>query len=129
MEMALREKLCAEDPGLLTSLMLQWASRDFPAAYEWTKTQAAGPWRNDIFARLAYLQAKADPLAGARIVVTEIPPGPARDEATLSVLHQWVLHDSEAASVWAESIPEGPVHQRAVAEIAGLKKISATPGQ
>ncbi len=121
MELALKNNLTADDPGLLTSLMMQWASRDFDAAYAWTKTQEPGVWRDNIRAHLAYLRAQTDPLAAARLVVTDISPGPARDEAMISILHQWALRDPEAAKAWADSFSDDKLKTRALAEIQGLK--------
>lgn len=121
MELALKNNLTADDPGLLTSLILQWATRDFDAAYAWTNTQEASAWRDNIRAYLAYLRAQTDPLAAARLVVSDISPGPARDEAMISVLHQWALRDSEAAKAWADSFSDDKLKKRALAEIEGLQ--------
>lgn len=121
MELALKNNLTADDPGLLTSLIMQWASRDFDAAYAWTKTQETGTWRDGMLAHIAYLRAQTDPLAAARLVVADISPGPARDEATISVLHQWGLRDPEAAKAWAESFTDDKLKNRALAEIQGLQ--------
>ena len=125
MDMALAENLCATDPGLLTSLLVQWAARDFAAAHDWIRQQEAGGWRDDLLARLAYLRAQTDPLAAARIVVSDIAPGPRRDEAVISPLHQWALRDPESAAAWAGAMPDGPLRERALAEIRGLR---TTPG-
>jgi len=122
MELALKDNLTADDPGLLTSLMMQWASRDFDAAYAWTKTQEAGAWRDNIRAHLAYLRAQTDPLAAARIVVTDISAGPARDEAVISIVHQWALRAPDEARSWVETFDQGPLRQRAENEINGLQK-------
>ena len=121
MELALKNNLTADDPGLLTSLIMQWASRDFDAAYAWTKTQEAGAWRDNIRAHLAYLRVQADPLAAARLVVADISPGPARDEAMISVLHQWALRDPETAKAWVDSFRDDILKARALAEIQGLQ--------
>lgn len=119
-DLAIAQNLTADDPGLLTALMLRWAEKDFGAAYEWTTTQEAGAWRDDILAHLAFLRAQTQPLAAARLVVTDIPAGPARDEAIISVVHQWALRDTEAAGLWAESLDAEGLRQRAVAEVAGV---------
>ncbi len=120
MELAPKNNLTADDPGLLPSLVMQWASRDFDAACDWTKTQEAGPWRDNMLAHLAYLRSQTDPLAAARLVVTDIPPSPARDEAIISVVHQWALRDTEAAGLWAGSFDDEALRRRASAEVAAL---------
>ena len=122
MELALRENLCANDPGLLPSIFLRLAGCDFAAAQEWAERQEAGDWRDDLLARLAYLRAQTDPLAAARIAVTDLAPGPRRDEAILSVVHQWALRDPEGAALWAGSMPEGALRRRALAEVEGVRR-------
>lgn len=119
-ELALKHNLTDDDPGLLTNLLMQWASRDFDAAYEWTKTQEAGAWRDNTMAHLGYLRAQTDPLAAARLVVADISTGPARDEAIISVVHQWALRDPEAAGLWAGALVDEALRQRAAAEVAGI---------
>jgi hypothetical protein len=126
MESALAQNLTADDPGLLVTLVLRWASRDFDDALAWTKTQEAGAWRNDMLAHLAYLRAQTDPLAAARLVVANISPGRARDEAIVSVVHQWALRDPEAAAHWASSFDDETLRRRASAEVAALAS-SDTP--
>jgi hypothetical protein len=121
MEMALANQLQDVDPGLLASLVNQWAIHDFDGAHAWIKTQETGVWRNDMLARLAYLRAQTDPLAATRLAVADISPGPARDEAMISVLHQWALRDSETARAWADSFRDDGLKTRALAEIQGLQ--------
>jgi hypothetical protein len=124
MEMALANQLQKVDSGLLTSLVSQWATHDFDGAHAWIKTQEIGDWRNDMLARLAYLRAQTDPLAAARLAVAEISPGPARDEAMISVLHQWALRDPETAKAWADSFRDDTLKARALAEIQGLQDLA-----
>ena len=121
MEMALANHLQKVDSGLLTSLVTQWAIHDFDGAHAWIKTQEIGAWRNDMVARLAYMRAQTDPLAAARLAVADISLGRARDEAMISVLHQWALRDPEAAKAWADSFPNDILKNRALAEIQGIQ--------
>jgi hypothetical protein len=121
MEMALANHLQDVDSGLLTSLITQWAIHDFDGAHAWIKTQETGDWRNDLLARLAYLRAQTDPLAAARLAVADISPGPARDEAMISVLHQWAKRDPETAKAWADSFRDDRLKTRALAEIQGIQ--------
>jgi len=125
MKMAVANQLQEVDSGLSASLIAQWASQDFERAYEWTKAQEPGALRDDMLARLAYLRAQqADPIAAARLVATDISAGPARDEAVISVIHQWALQDARAAALWAQSLPDETLRQRASDEIDGLAAIS-----
>lgn len=119
-DMAVANQLHDVDPGLIASLMTRWAAQDFDGAYEWTRTQEPGAWRNDILGRLAFLRAQTAPIAAARLVVTDIPAGHARDEAMISVIHQWALKDTEAAGLWARSLDNDRLRERATAEVAGV---------
>ncbi|EDY20620.1 hypothetical protein CfE428DRAFT_1817 [Chthoniobacter flavus Ellin428] len=120
MKMAVANHLQEVDSGLSASLIAQWATQDFEHAYEWTKAQEPDALRDDMLARLAYLRAQSDPVAAARLVATDISAGPARDEAVISVIHQWTLQDARGAALWAQSLPDESLRQRASDEIAGL---------
>jgi len=48
--------------------------------------------------------------------------------AAISVLHPGALRDLNAAAVWASAFPEGPLRQRAMDEIEGLRKVRLTGG-
>jgi hypothetical protein len=124
MIMAADNHLQEVDSALSTSLVAQWAAQDFERAYEWTKAQEPGPWRDDMLARLAYLRAPADPKAAARLVAVDMASGPAQDEAAISVIHQWALKDVQGAASWAQSLPDEALRQRAFDEIAGLAATS-----
>ena len=120
MDMAAANQLYDVDSGLAASLIVQWARRDFDRAYEWTKMQEPRAWQDDMLARLAYLRAQTDPIAAARLVATDISAGPARDEAVISVIHQWALRDARGAELWAQSLPDENLRERATEEIAGV---------
>jgi hypothetical protein len=124
MKMAVANHLQEVDSGLSASLIGQWAIKDFERAYEWTKAQEPGAPRDDMLARLAYLRAQTDPVAAARLVATDISTGPIRDEAVISVIHQWALRDARGAALWAQSLPDESLRQRASDEIAGLASAS-----
>lgn len=124
MIMAVDNHLQEVDSGLSASLVAQWAMRDFESAYKWTKAQEPGAPRDDMLARLAYLRARTDPVAAARLVAADISAGPAQDEAVISVIHQWALQDARSAALWAQSLPDETLRQRASDEIAGLAATS-----
>ena len=118
-ELALKYQLDNGRGDVVPNLMLLWAQRDFDSATRWAMTQPPGDQRDQIFGRLAFAQSQANPRAAAELVINEIPPGPAQQEAALSVLHQWMLQDFSAAKAWADEFPEGPFKQRVDAELAG----------
>lgn len=119
-----------DSPGLLDTLATRWASADFTAAADWAKNWAAGEQRDGLIAQVAYAHAQTSPADAARLVVEQIPPGPAQIEAVVSVLHQWGLQDWNGASEWAASFSESPIRERALnelAEIASHRNAHAAP--
>jgi hypothetical protein len=125
MEMAVANQLQDVDSGLAASLITQWARQDFDRAYEWTKAQEPGAWRDDMLARLACLCAQTDPIAAAHLVATDISAGRSQDEAVISVIHQWALQDLRGAGLWAQSLRDETLRQRASAEVAGVAAASS----
>jgi len=111
-DLALTQKLTNDDRGLLTALVMRWAEQDFSGALEWARSSAPGNGRDNILAHLAFLQAQSDPLAAARIV-TYIAEGPVRDEAVISVVHQWSRRDRETARYWIDGISQEALRRRA----------------
>ena len=103
---------------VLPVLAMQWADKDLTAALAWAGNQPAGEQRDQIMARIAFVESQTSPAeAGAR-VLAQIPAGPVQEEAVMSVLHQWSLNDMAGASAWVELFPEGPLKKRALTELA-----------
>jgi hypothetical protein len=122
---ALAEKLdFGSRNGTLENLAQQWAGRDFAATLDWAIQQPAGEQRDQIMSRIAFVQAHSEPAAAVNLIVTQIPPGPAQDEAAMSVLQQWGMQDYQAASDWAGQFPAGPLRNRALAELSGIAQYS-----
>ena len=110
-----------EDDVLLKNLVMRWTEREPQAAVEWIRSQPEGEWKMRLVARSSFILAKSDPLAAAHQVAREMESGPVQDEAVLSVLHQWVRKDKEAAARWAEAFPEGELRERALNEIRNFQ--------
>lgn len=110
-----------EVPGLFENLALQWASADLPAARAWTETQPPSEFRSELVMRIGFALAQKDPEAAAHYVIRETSPGPAQTEAAISVLHQWLQKDPDAALAWANGFPAGALRERALQEVAGVK--------
>jgi len=118
---ALAEKLdFGSSNGTLENLAQQWAGRDFGATLDWAIQQPAGEQRDQIVSHIAFVQALSDPAAAANLIVAQIPPGPAQDEAAMSVLQQWGMQDYQAASDWVNQFQAGPLRNRALAELSGI---------
>jgi len=110
-----------EVPGLFENLALQWASADLPAARAWAETQPPSEFRSELVMRIGFALSQTDPETAAHYVVREIAPGPAQTEAAIAVLHQWLQKDPDAALAWANGFPAGPLRERALQEVAGVK--------
>ena len=121
MELAIAQKLTADDPGLLSALILRWAERDFSDALEWTRAQPRDAARDDILAHLAFLRSQSVPAAAAEIAATEITGPHARTEAILSVVHQWAQRAPEAALAWSAQLADTDLRRRALEDIAAVQ--------
>jgi hypothetical protein len=126
----LREQFVIDDrpDPALENLAQQWAEKDLSAALIWTLARAQGDQRDQLIARVAFIQSQTAPEEAARLAVEQIPPGETQNEAAISVLHQWALRDLAAATSWVERFPDGPLRERAVLElssIAGLLQANA----
>jgi hypothetical protein len=110
-----------EVPGLFENLALQWASADLPAARAWTETQPPSEFRSELVMRIGFALAHNDPEAAAHYVIRETTPGPSQTEAAITVLHQWLQKDPDAASAWANGFPAGALRERALQEVAGMR--------
>jgi hypothetical protein len=103
---------------LLPSLAVQWANRDLGAVLAWAGNLPAGEQRDEIMARIVFVESQSAPAdAGAR-VITEILPGPVQEEAVMTVMHQWSIKDMAGALAWVQSFPDVPLKERALAELA-----------
>jgi hypothetical protein len=104
----------------LEALTQRWAEKDFPAARDWALSRTAGAQRDQLIARLAYIQSQTAPFEAATLAVENVPVGKVQTEAVMAVLHQWALRDLAAAEKWAEGFPEGDLRTRAVNELNGI---------
>lgn len=111
----------AEDTfPLLANLTQQWAARDPAAAKAWTLSQPRGSARETLVARLALSLATQQPAEAGQLIVDEMAPGAAQDEAAMSVLFQWAVRDEAGAAEWVRHFPAGSLKQRAETELAGI---------
>jgi len=102
-----------QDTNLLPALVGQWAAKDLQGALDWSQNYSVNDQREDMLARVAFVEAQTDPAGAARLVVENISPGTTQDDAAISVLHQWALNDLAGATAWVENFPEGPLKTRA----------------
>ena len=106
---------------VMASVAQQWADKDLPAALAWAGNQPAGTQRDQIMARIAFVESKTAPEAAGTLIVTQMQPGAIQNEAAISVLYQWIQTDFDAASAWVNQFPESPLKARALAELEGYR--------
>jgi hypothetical protein len=106
----------------LEVLAQRWGEKDFSAAIDWALSRDASEQRDQLIARLAFVQSQTSPFEAATLAVEKIPAGAAQTEAVMSVLHQWAMRDLSAAEKWVQRFPEGELRTRAVNELAGIAK-------
>jgi hypothetical protein len=110
--------------GLLECLAMQWCEKEPATAIEWAREQPQGEWRDRLLARISAVLSKLDPVAAAQLV-SGLEPGNLQDEAVMAVLHQWALEDPAAALEWADAFSKSALRDRALVEIANLRKLTA----
>jgi len=106
--------------AVMEDLVQQWAGADLTASLEWATAQPAGATRDEYTTRIAFIMSMSDPSDAAALVMDQIPPGPARDEAIMTVLHQWANQNFVAAAAWANQVAPGPLQQRVLDELNGI---------
>lgn len=106
--------------GVLEAVASRWADADFDAAAAWASGFSNEELRERVLSRLAMARAGTAPHEAAVIVSESLAPGEVQEEAAMAVLHQWLLKDADAARQWVEVFPEGPLKERAMAEISGM---------
>ncbi len=110
-----------KQPGaVMEDLVQQWAGNDLASSLAWVASQPDGGQRDELTTRVAYVMSRNDPSDAAALVMSEIPPGPAQDEAIMTVLHQWANQNFVAAANWAKDTIGGPLQDRALNELKGI---------
>jgi len=106
--------------AVMENLVQQWAATDLPSALIWVNNQPASDQRDQLIARTTFILSKTDPSDAASLVMEQISPGPAQDEAIMTVVNQWGNKNPAAAAAWVGHFPEGPLQERAVQELEGI---------
>jgi hypothetical protein len=114
---ALAEGFALGYGGIQENLVQQWAAQDAAAAFAHATSKPAGDTRDRLVSRVAFVLSKENPIEAAKIVAEQIAPGEIQHEAALSVLHQWALHDGNAAAEWAQLFSDETLRDRAISEI------------
>jgi hypothetical protein len=110
-----------KQPGaVMEDLVQQWAGNDLVSSLAWVENQPTSGQRDELTTRVAYVMSRNEPSDAAELVMSRIPPGPAQDEAIMTVLHQWANQNFVAAANWAKDTIAGPLQGRALNELKGI---------
>jgi hypothetical protein len=94
---ALDRRSAAHSPDpTLEGVVQQWATTDFPAAYDFAQAQPAGPDRDALLTRLVFVRATENPAEAARIANTAFSADAQRIAALSTVAHLWGAQDPMA---------------------------------
>lgn len=120
-DIALEYDLDVESPSVLPLLCQIWAEDNIGEVLAWSQKRAERLPYGEIVARIAFVQSQTAPAEAACLVATHIQPGPVQDEAVMSVLHQWALRDPDEPRRWVEDFVDGPLKERALTELLGIR--------
>lgn len=99
-----------------------WTEEKPKEAVAWALARPAGAERDQLLARIAYVRAQQDPVEAGLLVLNQMTPGAARDDAIISVVHQWAMRDPATAAAWVTQFPPSPLQTRALAELETTAK-------
>jgi hypothetical protein len=106
--------------AVMEDIVQQWATTDLKSALVWANDQPAGDQRDQFFARTTFILSQTDPSDAASLVMEQISPGAAQDEAIMTVINQWANKDLKAAASWVQTFPDNPLRERALNELQGV---------
>ena len=95
-----------------------WAQSDLANAAAWARQLPDGGNKSAAQLSLSFEAALRGHVAGAISLAANVPPGANRDEAMDFSVRQWAITDPNAATSWAEQLPNTPLHDEILADIA-----------
>lgn len=113
----------------LPNLVQQWAQRDLAAARDWAASKPDGELKNELLERIACAWSSSDPVSAAQFALQHIAPGQTQTETVMAIVHQWASHNWDDANAWVQQFPEGPVRDRALHELEGIRQYQVSPVQ
>ncbi|HEY1123355.1 MAG TPA: hypothetical protein VGE67_17200 [Haloferula sp.] len=111
----------ADTKALAQDIMQHWPRKDLKAAMAWVENRQDPEARDSLWNHVALSLAEIDPKQAANLAAERITSEKIQDEAVISVVHQWMLKDRNAAAEWVELFPEGPLRERAKGELVGSR--------
>lgn len=112
------------EDGSFEHLAQLWTEEEPAAAVNWVMAQPAGPVRDRLLARIAWVRGQSDPAEAAGLVLKHMQPGEAQTSAVVSVVRQWAVRDPAEAAEWVAHFPVGPLQTRALTELETARKLA-----
>ena len=113
--------LVARRAELLEDLAATYLASSRPGAREeaaaWIRATRNAEESDRFWAAGVRMMAEKSPADAAQLAIEHISPGPAQDEAVISILHHWWRQDRAAAAAWVALFPASPLRTRAEREI------------
>jgi hypothetical protein len=106
------------DDGSQEYIAQIWTETNPTEAVEWIVNRPASTQRDRLLTRIANVRVQSNPVEAATLVSNFLPAGSARDEAITSVSRQWAERDPNAATLWVQQLPAGPLRTNCLAAIA-----------
>jgi hypothetical protein len=98
-------------------LVQLWTEESPGEATDWVMRQPAGPGRDRLAARIAYVRAQTDPAEATALAKTYIDGAQVKQDTLIAVLRQWALRDPAAATAQANELTDLGMRLRALHEI------------
>jgi hypothetical protein len=109
--------------GSLEHLTQLWTEENPREAMAWIVTQPAGPNRDRLLSRIAWVRAQSEPADAASLVQDRMSAGPVREDAIIGVVRQWAVRDPVGATNWVAQFQPGPLQTRALGELETARKL------
>ena len=103
--------------ALQISLVAPWMAREPVKASAWISAHSDSDFRDRCWSSGLAGLAREAPEQAATLAANNIESGSIQEEAVISVLHQWILNDREAAANWVALFPAGALRERAEGEL------------
>lgn len=112
------------DDGSAEYLTQIWTEEHPQDAMHWVQARPAGPLRDRLLARIAWVRAQREPAEAAALVLNHMRPGAFQTDALLAIVRHWAVREPAEAAEWVGYFPAGSIQDRALAELATARKLA-----
>jgi hypothetical protein len=104
----------AQRESMMVNAATQLATQEPDLAAQWAAGLPQSRLRDRMLAQVAAIWGERDPRAASMMVLEQLTPGTARNNALVGIVQRWVQVQPEAAASWAASFPEGALRTASV---------------